>query len=170
MSQADQDATVRTHWKQLTDPRFIGAYALPNGADLVVTISYVQKETITMMGGKKEDHSLMYLYDGWKPMILNTTNSKTIEKLYGPYIEDWAGKRVTLYASTTKLGSEMVECLRIRAKVPALEKEALTAARFVKALASVKAGTFTAASLRDKFALTVDQDTALADAESERAA
>lgn len=159
----------KTHWKELTDPRFIGAYALPNGEDMIVTINYVEKQTLTMLGGKKEDHSLMYLV-GHKPMILNATNSKTIEELYGPYIEDWAGQRVTLYVSTAKLGGEMVPCLRIRKKAPPLGKEALTAARFGKALASVKAGTFTAASLREKFALTVDQDTALADADSERSA
>lgn len=161
---------VKTHWKQLTDPRFIGAYALPNGADLTVTINYVQKDTITMMGGKKEDHLLMYLYDGWKPMILNATNGKTIEKLYGAYIEDWAGQRITLYASTTKMGSDIVECLRIRAKVPPTEKETLTAARFTKALAGVKAGTYAAATLRDKFALTDAQHAALNAAVQESAA
>lgn len=160
---------VKTHWKQLCDPRFIGAYALPNGADMVVAINYVEKQTITMMGGKKEDHSLMYLV-GHKPMILNVTNQKTLEKLYGPYIEDWAGKRVTLYASTTKLGSDMVECLRIRAKVPQLEKEPLAAARFTKALAGIKAGTFAAATLREKFALTADQEAELAAVEQEAAA
>jgi hypothetical protein len=170
MNKADQDATLRTHWKQLTDPRFIGAYALPEGQDITVTIRHVQKETVTMMGGKKEDHSLMYLAGGHKPMILNVTNQKTLEKLYGPYIEDWAGKAITLYASTTKLGNEMVECLRIRAKIPPAAKEALAPGRFTKALAGVRAGTFAAATLRDKFALTTDQQTALADAESERAA
>lgn len=156
----------KTHWKQLTDPRFIGAYALPEGHDIVVTIQSVQKETITMMGGKKEDHSLMYLA-GHKPMILNVTNQKTLEKLYGPYIEDWAGKQVTLFASTVKLGSDMVECLRIRAKVPPAEKETLATARFTKALAGIRAGTYAAAALRDKFALTADQLDTLAVVEQE---
>lgn len=164
------EPVIKTHWKQLTDPRFIGAYALPNGADLTVAINYVQKETITMMGGKKEDHLLMYLYDGWQPMILNATNGKTIEALYGPYIEDWAGQRVTLYASTTKMGGELVQCLRIRARVPQLDKETLTPARFTKALAGVRAGTFAAATLREKFALTDAQQAALHAAVAESAA
>lgn len=161
--------TVKTHWKQLTDPRFIGAYALPGGMDMTVTIQRVQKETITMMGGKKEDHSLMYLA-GHKPMILNVTNQKTLEKLYGPYIEDWAGQRITLFASTVKLGSDMVECLRIRLKVPATEKESLPPARFAKALANVKAGAYAASDLRGKFALTDAQEAALAAVEQELAA
>jgi hypothetical protein len=35
--------------------------------------------------------------NGYKPMILNRTNAKTISKLLGSsYVEDWSGKRVTL--------------------------------------------------------------------------
>lgn len=51
-------------------------------------------------------------------MILNVTNMKTIAKMYGPYIEKWAGKRVQIYASTTKFGGDTVECLRIRKEAP----------------------------------------------------
>lgn len=167
-SKAGAAEPTRTHWKMLTDPRFIGAYALPNGDDLTVTINYVQRETITMMGGKKEDHSLMYLCDGWKPMILNATNSKAIEKLYGPYIEDWSGKRITLYVSTTKMGSEMVACLRIRAKIPRDENAALPALpeeRLAKAIESIAAGQYSAAKLRAQFALTPEQEARVAAAE-----
>lgn len=158
----------RTHWKQLVDPRFIGAYALPNGNDLTVTIDFVRLEEVTMMGGKKEDHSIMYL-KGQKPMILNATNSKSIHKLYGPYIEDWAGKQITLYASTAKLGGEMVECLRIRPNVPAREKKPISGERLTKALEQIKAGTYTLAKLRAQFALTADQETLIADFEAEPA-
>lgn len=155
-----------THWKQLVDPRFIGAYALPNGNDLTVTIERVQLETITMMGGKKEDHSIMYL-KGQKPMILNATNSKSIHKLYGPYIEQWVGKQITLHASTTKLGGELVECLRIRPSIPTRTKSKITQERFENALAQIQAGTYTADKLRAKFALTKEQESQLAEAEKE---
>ena len=51
----------------------------------------------------------------YKPMILNRTNAKTITNLCGSaYVEDWVGHRVTLYASTTRFGGDIVECLRIR--------------------------------------------------------
>jgi hypothetical protein len=158
----------RTHWKQLVDPRYIGAYALPNGNDLTVTIELVQLEEVTMMGGKKEDHSIMYL-KGQKPMILNATNSKSIHKLYGPYIEDWVGKQITLYASTAKLGGELVECLRIRPSIPAREKKPISGERLTKALEQIKAGTYTLDKLRAQFALTDDQKTIVADFEREMA-
>lgn len=164
---ATQDET-RTHWKKLVDPRYIGAYALPNGNDLVVTIELVRSEEITMMGGKKEVHSIMYL-KGQKPMILNATNSKSIHKLYGPYIEDWAGKQITLYGSTAKLAGEMVECLRIRPSVPAKVKQKITSQRLTSALEQIRAGTYTVAKLRASFELTADQQALINDLQKELA-
>lgn len=148
---------TKTHWKKLVDPRFIGAYALPNGDDMTVTIEHVQLETITMMGGKKEDHSIAYI-KGQKPLILNVTNSKSIHKLYGPFIEDWAGKQVTLFASTAKMGGEMVECLRIRPSVAVKKLQAITDDRLIKALGQIKAGSYSMEKLRAGFVITDTQE------------
>lgn len=153
---APQEQRTLTHWKKLVDPRYIGAYALPNGNDLVVTIEGVRSEEITMMQGKKEVHSIMYL-KGQKPMILNATNSKSIHKLYGPYIEEWVGKQITLYASTAKLGGEMVECLRIRPNVPVREKKPITDERLAAAIEQIKTGAYTIEKLRAGFKLTPAQ-------------
>lgn len=155
-----------THWKKLVDPRYIGAYALPDGNDLTVTIQEVRRETITMMGGKKEDHSVMYLV-GQKPMILNATNSKSIHKLYGPYIEHWAGQQITLFASTAKMGGELVECLRIRPTIPTKAKKPITDDRLKAAFAQIKAGAYSVAKLRGNFELTQDQETELANFQKE---
>jgi hypothetical protein len=162
------DTNEKTHWKKLVDPRYIGAYALPNGDDLTVTIERVQLETVTMMGGKKEDHTICYL-KGQKPMILNVTNSKSIHKLYGPYIEDWAGKQITLFASTAKMGGELVECLRIRPSVPTKKRQAIADSRFKNALEQIKAGTYTADKLRASFILSDEQEAALAEITTEAA-
>lgn len=146
----------KTHWKMLINPDYIGAYALPDGEDMTVTIDFVQSEEVTGSGGKKEICTVAHL-KGQKPMILNMTNSKSIHKLYGPYIEDWQGKDITLYASTTKLAGEMVECLRIRPKVTPREKPGIASERFAKALHAVKVGTYPAQKLREQFALTQEQ-------------
>ena len=159
---------TKTHWKQLVDPRYIGAYALPNGDDMTVTIEKVVKETITMMGGKKEDHTIAYI-KGQKPMILNATNSKSIHKLYGPFIEDWEGKPVTLFASTTKMGGELVECLRIRPTVAQRKKQAIADTRFQAAMTQIKTGSFTPQQLRAGFVLTEAQETTLTEFETETA-
>lgn len=148
--------TDKTHWKRLINPDFIGAYALEADKDLVVTIDYVQLETIKGTDGKSEECTVAHLVKQ-KPLILNMTNSKSIAKLYGPYIEDWAGKQITLFASTTKAFGDIVECLRIRPTVPRKEKQSINDARFAKAIESIKSGEYTFDKLRDSFSLTDDQ-------------
>jgi hypothetical protein len=107
-----------THWKKLINPDYLGAYSLEAGNDMILTISAVKREMITGTGGKKEECPVCHWKENQKPMILNVTNMKTIAKMYGPYIENWAGKRVQIYASTTKFGGDTVECLRIRKDPP----------------------------------------------------
>ena len=76
----------KTHYKRLMNPDYIGAYSLNEGEDLTVVIAHVAREVITGTGGKKEECTVAHL-KGQKPMILNSTNQKSIAKLYGPYIE-----------------------------------------------------------------------------------
>lgn len=111
-------AAKLTHWKQLTNPDYLGAYSLEDGKDLTVTIKEVKRELVTGVGGKKEECTVAYLV-GQKPMILNVTNCKSIATIYKtPFIENWKGKQITLFVSTTKLKGEDVECLRIRNTEP----------------------------------------------------
>ena len=148
----------KTHWKRLVNPDYIGAYALNPGEDLTVTIKQVVREQVTQAGGKKEECTVAHL-EGAKPFILNATNSKTIARLYGPYIEDWAGKSITLYATMTTFGRDTVECLRVRSVEPEriVVKQPLTADRFAAALAKVRAGAFPLARLLGEYALTEAQ-------------
>ena len=111
---------AQTHWKKLINPDYIGAYALDPGKDLNVQISTVKREMVTGADGKKEECTVAYLV-GQKPMILNVTNCKSIEKLYGPYIEEWSGKFITLYVSKVRAFGETVDALRIRNRVPTIK-------------------------------------------------
>ena len=112
-----------THWKQLTNPNYLGAYALEPGEDKIVTIDFVREETVIGADGKKDDCLVMHLRDGDKPMILNSTNAKTIQKIYGtPYVEEWAGRKIQLYIAQVKAFGEVVDALRIRPYIPKEEK------------------------------------------------
>lgn len=153
----------KTHWKRLINPEFIGAYSLPEGQDLTVVIDFVQLQEITGTGGKKEDCTVAHL-QGEKPMILNVTNSKSIAKLYGPFIEDWAGKRITLFASTTRLAGETVECLRIRPKVAERIAKPVSDARLDDAIKAIKNGTYTTDKLRTNHKLSEQQEAKLQEA------
>jgi hypothetical protein len=147
-----------THWKRLANPEYIGAYALEPDQDLTVTIDYVHREEVKGTGGKKEECTVAHLVNQ-KPMILNATNSKTIHKLYGPYIEEWAGKQITLFASTTRMAGETVECLRIRPTVTKPARKRIDEVRLTKAIGSIIAGQYTTEKLRAQFDLTDDQET-----------
>ena len=106
------------HWKRLINPDYLGAYSLDPGKDMILTIKEVKLETITGTGGKQEQCPVCHWQEDQKPMILNVTNMKTIAKMYGSDTDGWTGKRVQIYATTTKFGGDMVECLRIRKDPP----------------------------------------------------
>jgi hypothetical protein len=148
---------TKTHWKLLINPEYIGAYWLPPGEDVTVVIDRVQREQVTGTGGKKEDCTVAHLKGDVKPFILNVTNSKSIAKLYGPFIEDWAGKPITLFASTTKLAGDTVECLRVRPLVAKRKKQGMTNERFTTALKAIKQGAYTAQKMEASFELTLEQ-------------
>ena len=107
-----------THWKKLINPDYLGAYSIDGMSELNVTIEKVVREMVTGTGGKKEECTVAYLKNQ-KPFIINRTNGKTITKaLKSPYVEEWCGKTITLYATTTKVAGEEVECLRVRPVAP----------------------------------------------------
>ena len=118
----------RTHWKQLQNNDWIGAYALQDGQDLTLTIDKAMQEQVTGNNGKREMClTVHWLERDYKPMIVNRTNAKTITKVTGsPYIEDWHGKAITLYVDTTRLGGDIVECLRVRPYAPKQTKQTAT--------------------------------------------
>lgn len=153
------DESEKTHWKRLINPLYLGAYSLTPGRDMTVRIDYVVREIVKGTDGKEEECTVARLVDE-KPLILNRTNSKSIAKLYGPYIEDWSGKDITLFATKTKVAKDVVECLRVRPAVAARQaaKQEISSVRFAAALQSVQNGTFAAAGVRDRFKLTKAQE------------
>ena len=109
---------MKTHWKKTFNPDYIGAYVLEPGEEKTVTITKVVNEMVVGQNGKKEECTVAYLQNE-KPFILNRTNCKTITKLYDtPYIEEWSGKSVIIYADKVNAFGEQVEALRIRMRRP----------------------------------------------------
>lgn len=114
------------HWKNLANYDYLGAYSLEGIAtEVVLTIKSIKKERVTANGGASEDCIVAYFEetraDGVevKPMVLNKTNCKTIEKIYNTGdVEEWLGKKITIFATTTKFARDVVPCLRIRPEIP----------------------------------------------------
>ena len=62
---------------------------------------------------KEEKKPVLYFIESELPMVINVTNGKVIEKLYGGEWRKWIGKKIQIFATNTKVAGETVPCLRI---------------------------------------------------------
>lgn len=115
----------KTHWKKLSNPNYLGAYAITPDSDMVVTINRAVNEDVVGSSGKKDECLVIHFQEkDVKPMILNVTNAKTIERIHNtPYIEEWSGKKIQLYVAQVNAFGETVDALRIRPIAPKSKPE-----------------------------------------------
>lgn len=118
---------IKTHWKKIFNPEYIGAYAFQPGEEKTVTIAKIDLEVVTGPEGRKEERTVLRFAEPEKPLILNRTNAKTIQKLYqSPYVEDWIGKAITLGVETVSSFGEKVEAVRVKKKLPVIKQTPCT--------------------------------------------
>lgn len=111
----------KTHWKKWNNPDYLGSYAFQPGEEKTVTIKEVKREMVQNQSGK-EECTVAHFVEDVKPLILNTTNCKTISKVWGsPYVEDWAGRKITLKVKKISAFGEMVDAVRVSNERPAEE-------------------------------------------------
>lgn len=111
----------KTHWKKLTNPNYLGAYAFQPGEEKTVTIKEVKREVIQNQNGK-EECTVAYFKEDLKPLILNKTNADAIARVWGtPYIEDWAGKKIILKVKKVSAFGDMVDAVRVSKERPTEE-------------------------------------------------
>jgi hypothetical protein len=160
-----ENQTVKTHWKKLTHPDYLGAYELMDGTtgkELTVTIKEVLRQQVTGADGKKEECTVCHLV-GVKPMILNATNQKIMTKLFdSPYIEDWKGKKMTLYVAKVKAFGDTVDALRVKTTAPKLPELTPTHPKWDAAKTALKAGNTNVEDIRKSFILSPDNEKLLA--------
>lgn len=110
----------KTHFRKLRNPNYIGSYELMTGGepkDLDVEIIRATKENV--QNGDKSEQAMVIYLKNQKPFIINSTNAKSISSALGsPYIEDWVGKRITLYVSRIKAFGDWHDALRVRKDAP----------------------------------------------------
>lgn len=116
-----------THWKQTRDTNYLGSWDLLDGdkyEPVTLTVSAVKQETIINPSdnSKSDEIVLHFAEKQYKPMILNTTNKKALEKATGtPFIEKWVGHRIKIGVEKVKAFGDVFDALRI---VPAPVKVA----------------------------------------------
>jgi len=154
--------TTLTHWKKNFNYDYLGSYSLLENQEVTLTIVNVKKEVVKSTGGRKEDCTVAYFKEAVngesKPMILNKTNCKIIEKLYGtPYIEDWKGKQITIFVQDgIEAFGELVDALRIKQIIPVKKKPELNpkSNKWDGAKDAVKNGTATFESLNKHYIIS----------------
>lgn len=145
-----------THWKKLTNPNYLGAYSLDPGQEINVTILKVVREIVIGVDGKKEECTVAHLKNQ-KPLILNATNSKAITQALGtPYIEQWTGGEITIYAAKVKAFGDVVDALRVRTVAPVKKLPELTPdhQRWAGAVKAIQEGNVTLEDIKKSFTLS----------------
>ena len=134
---------AKTDYRSLMDKPYLGAWDIPEGGDLIVTIDFVAQEEVKGESGRSDDCMVIHFTDAKKPMICNTTNGKSISKVAGSkFIEDWHGVRIALYAKEVPFGREMRDAIRVREHAPKTQGEVKCAdcGKVIVDHGSIKAG------------------------------
>jgi hypothetical protein len=104
-----------THWKQEFNYDYLGSYSLLPNEEKTLTIKETKKVKVKGPDGKEQECFVAYFSENEKPMILNKTNCKTISKVYNsPYIEQWKGIRIVVFAQSVKAFGDVVDALRVK--------------------------------------------------------
>jgi hypothetical protein len=115
-----------TNWRTMIEKDYLGAWdlATADGAPRPYTLEIVKVTSVSLKtretGNKGKRKLVIQFARADKRFVCNTTNAETIESLYGPDIEGWIGKRVTLYQADVRnpKGSGTIKGIRVQAKRP----------------------------------------------------
>lgn len=109
------------HYRRMyDDSEMLYAYDLEgaNGRDVVLQIEKVWGGELIGEKGRKSKKPFIKFMGKDKKLALNKTNGKAIATMYGPNTDEWAGKYIAIYATTTEYNGEQRECIRVRPRVP----------------------------------------------------
>lgn len=81
------------------------------GKDINLTINHVAMESV---GSPSENLPVIYFMGTQKGLVLNKTNGQTIAEQHGDESDQWQGKKITLYPTSTDYAGRTVPCIRVR--------------------------------------------------------
>ena len=145
-----------THWKKLQNPLYLGSYDFQPGEERIVTVKDVKREMVKGQEGT-EEHTIVHFTEGYKPMIMNATNSKMLTNLSGsPYVEKWIGTSFKLVIVKIKAFGEFIDELLIKSEkvVKTLPELTLDSPNFIKVKDAIKNGKATIEQVETKYKLS----------------
>jgi hypothetical protein len=117
-----------THYKSLVDSDWLGQWDIPTGRKVVVEIESVARYVPARAQKKKVDGAwveeptkriVVSFVGKRKKWLAGPVSQKAIASLYGPHVEAWRGKRLTLYVDAgVEFGGKTVGGIRIEPTVP----------------------------------------------------
>ena len=106
------------------NPNYLGSWdleELPN-REITLTIEKIVDEDVVTNGKTEKCTACYWAEKGFKPMILNVTNKKTLSKLYKTKeTEKLKGKAVVIGIEKVKAFGDIHEALRIRPRIPQVQ-------------------------------------------------
>ena len=110
----------KTPWKKLQNKDHLGEYDFLPGEEKTVTITSIGSGDVVGVGGETSTKPIMRFAEPVKPLIVNTTNFKMMQRLFqSKYIEDWYGRQIILYGDpSVKFGRETVGGVRVKSVLP----------------------------------------------------
>ncbi len=87
------------------------------GVSHIVTISKWIKGKVGH-GAKAQKKPVIYFKERELPLVVNKTIGAVIATLYGKDIDQWIGKRLEIYPTTTQFGPDIVDCIRVKPHIP----------------------------------------------------
>lgn len=155
-----------SHWRNLfQDERYLGSYSLEKDGKyqpVVVTIENVYTGDFMSQGGK-EQRPFAKLKEFDKPMVLNRTNFKRLEKFFGSFDpNDYIGKQIVLGVEVVSSPEGPTPALRFSTRpIPKPTLPAITAAEFETAKKNIATGKSTVEKVKAARTLTAEQETEL---------
>ena len=105
-------------YRKYMDKNYLGSWDIPEGEDLILTISNVEQDDVKNERGSERKLTIHFAED-YKPLIMNATNCDRITKAYGsPKVEDWVGKRIALTTEKVPAFGSVKDAVRIRPYPP----------------------------------------------------
>ena len=157
-----------SHWRNMfTDEKYLGAYSLEKEGKydaVIVTIESVYQGDFLSQGGK-EKRPFVKLKEFDKPMVINRTNFKRLEKFFQSFDPStYVGKQIVLGVENVSSPEGIVPALRFSTRpLPTKEKPALPDAMLDKAIESIKSGKGSIEKIEKTYSLTAEQKKALSD-------
>jgi hypothetical protein len=94
--------------------KYLKAADLPEGGKLF----RIAKLEIHKIGPDQEEKYVLFFKGEPRQLVVNLTNWDAIAAFLDAESDNWVGKEVVLFATTTTFGSKTVDCIRVRRPRP----------------------------------------------------